>query len=57
MVSHGDTMSQGSVSCRKRDVEENTIGRTNSIPILDTQTYVVEFEDGSMSTYSEHVIA
>ena len=57
MVSHGDTMSQGSVRCRKREVEENTIGRTNSIPILDTQTYVVEFEDGSMSTYSEHVIA
>ena len=26
-------------------------------PILDTQTYEVEFEDESMSTYSVNVIA
>ena len=57
MISHGDTVAQGSVRRRKRDVEGNTIGRANRNPILDTQAYEVEFEDGSMSTYSENVIA
>ena len=56
MISHGDTVAQGSVRRRKRDVEGNTIGRANSNPILDTQSYEAEFEDGSMSTYSANVI-
>ena len=38
-------------------MEGNTIGRANINPILDTRTYEVEFEDGSMSTYSEFFIA
>ena len=57
IVSHGDTMAQGSVRHRKRDVEVNTIGRANSNPILDTRTYEVKFEYGSMITYSEIFIA
>ena len=57
MIYHGDTVAQGSVRRRKRDVEGNTIGRSNSNPIIDTRTYEVEFKDGSMSTYSENVIA
>ena len=56
MISHGDTVAQGSVRPRKRDMEVNTIGRANSNPILDTQTYQIEFKDGSMSTYSANVI-
>ena len=50
-------MAQGSVTRRKRDVDGNNIGRANSNPILDTHTYEVEFEYGSMSTYSANVIA
>ena len=50
MIYHGDTVAQGSVGRRKRDVEGNTIGRANSNPILDTQVYEVEFEHRSMST-------
>ena len=57
MIYHGDTVAQGSVKRRKRNVEVNTIGKANSNPIIDTKTYEVEFEDGSMSTYSEDVIA
>ena len=34
-------------------MEVNTIFRANSNPILDTRTCGVEFEDRSMSTYSE----
>ena len=37
---------------RKRDVEGNTIDRANINPIIDTKTYEVVFENGSMSTYS-----
>ena len=57
MISHGDTVDQRSARRRNRDVEGNTIGRANSNPILDTWTYEVEFKYGSMSTYSENVIA
>ena len=36
MISHCDTVAQGSVRRRKRNVEGKTIGRENSNPILDT---------------------
>ena len=57
MIYHGDTVAQGSVRLRKRNVEGNTIGRANINPILDTRTYEVEFKYGSMITYSANVIA
>ena len=57
MTYHGDTVAQGSVRRRKRDVEGNTIGRANSNTIIDTQTYEAEFEDGGMSTYYANVIS
>ena len=57
MISHVDTLAQGSVRRRKLNVEGNTIGRYNSNPILDHRTYEVEFEDESMSTYSTNMIA
>ena len=56
MISHGDLVAQGSVRHRKRDVKGNTIGRANSNPIIDNRVYEVEFEDGSMSTYSANLI-
>ena len=56
MISHGDKAAQGSVRLKERNVEGNTIGRDNSNTILDTRVYEVEFEDGSMSTYSANVI-
>ena len=57
MISHGDTVAQGSVRRRKREVEGNTIVRANSNPILDTRANEVEFEDGSMSTYYANIIS
>ena len=56
IIYHGDTVSQGSARRRNPDVEVNIIGRANSNPILDTRANEVEFEDGSMSTYSADVI-
>ena len=57
MIYHGDTVAQRSVMLRKRDVEGNIIGRANSNPILDTQTYEVVFKDRSISPYSANFIA
>ena len=57
MISRGDTVAQGSLRRRKRDVEGNAIGRANSNPILDTRSYEVVFEDRTISTYSEIFIA
>ena len=57
MISHGDTVDQGSVRHRKSEVEGKNIGRAKSNPILDTQTYEVEFEDERMITYSANFIA
>ena len=50
MVSHGDTVTQGSVRSRKLKMEGNAFGRANSNPIIDTQYYEVKFEDGSLIT-------
>ena len=50
IISHGDTVAQGSVRRRKINVEVNTISRANSNLIIGTRTYEVEFEDRSMST-------
>ena len=41
LIFHGDTVAQVSGRRSKCDVEENTIERANSNPILDTQTYEV----------------
>ena len=57
MISHCDTVAQGIGRCRKRDVKGDTIDRANSNTNIDTKSYEVEFKDGSMSTYSENVIA
>ena len=43
IISHGDTVTQGSVRRKKGDVGVNNIGRANINPIIDTQTYEVEF--------------
>ena len=50
MISHGDTVAQGSGRRMKRDVDRNAISGANSNPIFDTRTYEVEFRDWSMST-------
>ena len=57
IIFYGDTVSQGSFRHRKRDVEVNTIVRSNRNPILDTRTYELEFKYGSMSNYYEFFIA
>eukprot|EP00978_Attheya_sp_CCMP212_P027633 scaffold93029_cov53-Attheya_sp.AAC.5 len=42
---------------RKRDHEGNPIGTSHPNPVLDTQVYKVEFEDGTQQEYAASLIA
>lgn len=53
----GDRMAVGRVAKRKRDDDDNPVGRANANPILDTREYVVEFEDGEVTELTANVIA
>jgi Reverse transcriptase (RNA-dependent DNA polymerase) len=45
------------VNKRKRDDDGNVIGKSHSNPILDTSLYEIEFDDGSLATYTANIIA
>ena len=49
MLPCGGTLARGRVIERKRDHEDNVIGRFNVNPILDTREYEVKFEDGDVT--------
>ena len=57
LLPRGEGMAKGTVRKRKRDDENNPVGRANSNPILDTREYVVEFEDGQEAALTAIVIA
>ena len=57
MLKIGDRYVRGKVIGRKRDADENTIGRKNNNPILNTREYRVEFDDGRVSELTANVIA
>ena len=56
MLKIGDRYVRGKVIGRKRDADENTIGRKNNNPILNTREYRVEFDDGRVSELTANVI-
>jgi hypothetical protein len=53
----GGVLSRGRVISQKRDADGNTVGRANGNPILDTCTYNVEFEDGTITELTANTIA
>ena len=53
----GQSLAQGRVLKRVRDSDDNVIGRANKNPILDTQGYIVEFEDGEQAELAADTIA
>ena len=53
----GQSLAQGRVLKRARDNDDNVIGRANENPILDTQGYIVEFEDGDQAELAANTIA
>ena len=50
-------MVRGEVFSRKRDVDDNPIGRENANPILDSHRYEVEFDDGEVTEITANSIA
>ena len=51
------SLAQGRVLNHARDSDDNVIGRANKSPILDTQGYIVEFEDGEQAELAANTIA
>ena len=49
MLPRGNSYDIWKVIEQKRDADENTVGKENDNPILDTQKYRVEFDDGEVS--------
>jgi hypothetical protein len=53
----GDYIRSGKVIWRKRELDGNVRGRSNSNSILDTRTYEIYFPDGCSDEYTTNVIA
>jgi hypothetical protein len=45
----GSFLRRGKVISRKRDADGNTVGRAHKRPILNTLTYDIEFNDGTIT--------
>ena len=56
MLPRGNTYARGKVIGRKIDASENTVGRRNANPILDTSEYCAEFDDGEVIKITKNVI-
>jgi hypothetical protein len=46
MLPMGGVMVKGHVTAHKRDRDGNPVGHANDNPILDTRSYIVDFDDG-----------
>ena len=46
MLPKGGVLVKGCVTARIRDRDGNPIGHANDNPILDTRSYIVDFDDG-----------
>ncbi len=57
MLPKGVVLVKGHVTARKRDRDGNPIGRANDNPILDTRSYIVNFDDGDQSELTINKIA
>jgi hypothetical protein len=53
----GGVLVKGHVTARKRDREGNPVGHANDNPILDTRSYIVNFDDGDQTELTANMIA
>jgi hypothetical protein len=56
MLPRGGTMAKGRVSARKRNPDGNPVGLANSNPILDTCSYIIDFNDGNQTELTANLI-
>jgi hypothetical protein len=57
MLPKGGVMVKGHVTARKCDWGGNSVGHANDNPILDTRSYVVNFDDGDQTELTANMIA
>jgi hypothetical protein len=57
MLPKGGVMVKGRVTACKRDRDGNPVGRANDNPILDTRSYIVNFDDGDQTELTANMIA
>jgi hypothetical protein len=57
MPPKGGVMVKGHVTARKYDRDSNPIGHANNNPILDTRSYIVDFDDGDQNKLIANMIA
>ena len=50
-------MVKGHVSARKRDRDGNPVGLANANPILDTRSYIIDFDNGDQTKLTANLIA
>jgi hypothetical protein len=57
MLPKGGVLVKGPVTARKRDQDGNPIGHANDNPILDTRSYIIDFDDGDQTELTANMIA
>jgi hypothetical protein len=57
MLPEGGVMVKGRVTARKHNQDGNPVGCANDNPILDTRTYIVDFDDGDQTQLAANMIA
>jgi hypothetical protein len=57
MLPRDGTMVQSHMSARKRDRDGNPDGLADSNPILDTRSYIIDFDDGDQTELTANLIA
>jgi hypothetical protein len=57
MLPKGGVMVKGPMTVRKHDQDSKPVGRANHNPILDTRTYIVNFDDGDQAELTANMIA
>jgi hypothetical protein len=57
LLPRGGVLSRGQVTRRKRDANRNPIGQSHDSPALDTQSYIVEFDDNDQAKLTANLIS
>ncbi len=57
LLSLGGVLQWRKVTSCKRNTDGNTVGRAHDRPILDTRTYGIEFNDGTLTELMAYIIA
>jgi hypothetical protein len=57
MLPKGGVLVKGHVTARKCDRDGNPVGCANDNPILDTRSYIIEFDDGDQTELTANMIA